>query len=105
MDKLKSMVVATAVVFLAGCATVDGERDDVRVSVAAACEGFAETLTVLAGYRATGDLDPWQERVVDDAIQVVTPICTAPEPPEATDIIVDVLHQVGRLSIIRELVS
>lgn len=66
---------------LAGCAALFSGTSDARQSVLLACSpGITAAVETLTDYRHTGLLDDEISGAVDDALMVVTPICTAEEP-------------------------
>lgn len=74
---------AMALGALAGCATQTPQE-----AALAACTTFSKSLRVLAVARYQGRLTVAQSDMVDQAIEVAYPICTAPEPPDNADTLV-----------------
>ena len=83
---------------VAGCAQVSDfiSGDDQRAT-RVACRAYSGTLNVLAQFRVAGKLSDAQVDAVNDSIEVVKPICSAPVAPTGAEVVAQVTKGLGVL--------
>lgn len=77
----------TAVLFalmLSACTSMGFKTESQRI--AASCAIATATLEVLTVANQEGKLSPSQQTQILNAVGLITPICTAPEPPTLDDV-------------------
>lgn len=97
--KAKGLVLSCVATFLMGCSLIPQQGSwSQDKTIVSACQGYAESLVVLARANEQNKLTEAQVDSVDNVVDVVGPLCRKDSIPNRQEVLNTILNNVAKLN-------